>query len=126
MTIKGNIDNLNSGIISNCPLNDITLGDDDKNQGLKTIPSGFLSGNQNIKNIRIKGSVNSIENFAFGGCGNIETVTIPENIINVGHQIFGGCSKLKNINVDFYENNIPEGWVSDWNGGNTAQITYLE
>ncbi len=64
----------------------------------KTVSSVFRGSP--VKNISMKESVTSIENYAFNGCSALTSLVIPKNVTSIGSFAFNGCSGLSSITVE--------------------------
>ena len=64
----------------------------------KTVSSVFRGST--VKNISMKESVTSIENYAFNGCSALTSLVIPQNVTSIGSFAFNGCSGLSSITVE--------------------------
>jgi hypothetical protein len=58
----------------------------------------YLDGEE-IKELIIPNSVNSIGDRAFCGCSSLTSITIPNSVTNIGEFAFSGCSGLTNITI---------------------------
>lgn len=65
----------------------------------------FLNGEE-IRDLEIPNSVNSIGNFAFCGCNPLTNVTIPNTVTAIGKGAFMGCSGLTSIEIPDSVNSI--------------------
>ena len=54
---------------------------------------------QEIKNLVIPTSVDSIHNYAFSGCSSLTSVTFPNSVTSIGANAFSGCSSLTSITI---------------------------
>lgn len=73
------------------------------NEGCKSIGYKSLSACDNIKNIKLPESLETIEDRAFYDCEKLEEVYIGSNVNSIGKGVFNGCINLKRIIVS--ENN---------------------
>ena len=58
----------------------------------------FYINDQEIKDLVIPNSVDTINNYAFSGCSFLTSVTIPNSVISIGDWAFSGCSSLTKTN----------------------------
>lgn len=116
---------------------------------MTSVGFGALYGLDNLKIIDIPNSVTSIGDYAFQWCTNLNTITIPNSVNFLGYRIFEECGNLKEINIpnsvvntlgyiffnwnssqtiniQFKEEELPEGWEYDWNSDCNAIINYIE
>lgn len=54
---------------------------------------------QEIKSIKIPGTIKEIERGSFYNCTNLEEVTLPASITKIGARAFYGCSNLRSIHI---------------------------
>ena len=55
--------------------------------------------NQEIKNLVIPNSVDSIHIYAFSGCSSLTSVTIGDSVTSIGSAAFEGCSSLTSVTI---------------------------
>ena len=55
--------------------------------------------NQEIKDLVIPNTVDSIHNYAFYGCSSLTSVTIPNSVTSIGKYAFYQCSSLTSVNI---------------------------
>ena len=67
--------------------------------------SGIFKGNTMLTEIKLPGSILSIDDDAFRNCTSLESVTLSKGITSIGMYAFRDCSSLANIT-------LPEGLVS--------------
>ncbi len=94
-----------------------------KNNNLKHIPTGFLTGNSNITEIALPDSIETMGNNVFFDCTNIRFSSpyLPKNLISIGTHFMTNC---KNINETLI---FPEGFTTITDEGFTnASITDAE
>ncbi len=70
----------------------------DGNCLIKTARNTLIWGCQNSI-IPTDGSVTTIGDYAFSGCGNLESITIPNSVTTIGYYAFSGCSNLESITI---------------------------
>ena len=58
----------------------------------------YING-QEIKDLVIPNTVNTIRNYAFSYCSSLTSITIPESITNIGKEAFYGCSSLTSATI---------------------------
>ena len=58
----------------------------------------YLNGEE-IKDLVIPNSVESIGNSAFSGCSGLTSVTIPNSVTSIGNSAFSGCSGLTSVTI---------------------------
>jgi len=87
----------------NIPNNVISIG-----------PSAFYNCS-NLTSTNIPSSVTNIGQNAFYGCSSLSSINIPTSVASIGGYVFGNCSSLV-IFTAISSQNIPQGWVSGWNG----------
>ena len=68
-----------------------------------------------LKNIILNDSLISIGNHVFENCNSLEEIIIPKNVNEIGYYAFE-TNSMK-IYVYFNENEIPEGWSTNWYKG---------
>ena len=76
--------------------------------------------NQEIKDLGIPNTVDSIHDYAFSGCSSLTSVTIPNSVTSIGNNAFNGCSSLTKTN---YIGDIA-GWCNIMFGSNYANPMY--
>ena len=54
---------------------------------------------QEIKDLVIPNTVDSIHNYAFEGCSSLTSVTIGESVTSIGKSAFEGCSSLTSVTI---------------------------
>ena len=54
---------------------------------------------QEIKSIKIPGTIKEIERGSFYNCTNLEEVSLPASITKIGRSAFEGCTNLKSIHI---------------------------
>ena len=59
----------------------------------------FYINDQEIKDLVIPNSVDSIHNYAFYGCSSLTSVTIGNSVTSIGKNAFGYCSSLTSITI---------------------------
>lgn len=68
-----------------------------------------------LTTVNIPKEITALETGTFASCEKLEKIYIPKGISTIGMCNFYGCKNLTIYAMDFYSNNIPDGWVSDWN-----------
>ena len=58
----------------------------------------YMNGDE-IKDLVIPNSVNSISKYAFWGCKGLTSVTIPNSVESIGNYAFSGCSGLTSVTI---------------------------
>lgn len=53
--------------------------------------------NNIIKEVKMKGGVTSIGDYAFISCNSLTSITFPNSVTYIGENIFFGCSELTDI-----------------------------
>ena len=86
-------------------------------RGLFHVESAAVA-NEQLTEITLPDTVNSISVRAFSGCTNLTSVTVPESVTEIGALAFAYCAKLERIT---YEGTVA-GWQaitlgSYWDGG---------
>ena len=95
-------------------------------QNITEIPDNmFLSGNENLATIEIPAKVTKIGMQAFAFCNAIKEIRIPNTVTEMGAVVFSGWTEEQTIYVQFKEDDLPEGWDSNWLGYNCqANVVY--
>ena len=62
----------------------------------------FLNGEE-VKDLVIPNSINTIGRYAFWGCSGLTSVTIPKNVTSIGYYAFRGCSGLTAVYISDLE-----------------------
>ena len=52
---------------------------------------------ENLKSVKIPGSVDTIDDYAFSSCTSLKTVKIPKGVRSIGCDAFGDCTSLTNV-----------------------------
>ena len=61
-----------------------------------------------ITSISLPGTIITIGEKAFSGCGSLTSIIIPESVISIGKSAFSGCSRLNSVEVFENLNSIGE------------------
>ena len=69
-------------------------------QGVESIENYAFWGCGNLTNIIIPDSVTDIGISAFEDCTSLTSITIPSRVTGIGIEVFNGCISLTSINVD--------------------------
>ena len=69
-------------------------------QGVESIEDYAFWGCGNLTNIIIPDSVTNIGISAFEDCTSLTSITIPSRVTGIGMEVFNGCISLTSINVD--------------------------
>ncbi len=48
------------------------------------------------------------------GCVGLTNITIPSSVVRLSVGVFGDWTSSQKINIQFKENEIPNGWASNW------------
>ncbi|MBR5854175.1 MAG: leucine-rich repeat protein, partial [Paludibacteraceae bacterium] len=59
----------------------------------------FYINNQEIKDLVIPNSIDTINDYAFYNCGSLTSVTIPNSVTSIGNSAFRGCSSLTSVTI---------------------------
>ena len=59
----------------------------------------FYINDQEIKDLVISNTVDSIHDYAFSGCSSLTSITIPNSVTSIGNHAFSGCSSLTSITI---------------------------
>ena len=76
---------------------DIKFGSNDSNPMYYS--HNFYINDQEIKDLVIPNTVDSIHNYAFSGCSALTSITIPNSVTRIGNYAFSGCSGLTSITI---------------------------
>ena len=74
----------------------IKFGDGEANPMCQS--HNFYINDQEIKDLVIPNTVDSIHNYAFAGCSSLTSVTIPNSVTSIGNDAFSWCSSLTKTN----------------------------
>ena len=70
---------------------------------LTTIPKNAFNGCSSLgslgDDVKIPGSVTSIDDAAFNNCSSLQVVTLPENVSRIGTSAFYNCTTLRTLNI---------------------------
>lgn len=133
--IAGDANGRSTNIFQNSSVTEIVLPAD-----LNFIGQGMFWGCGSLEKIKLAGQayenknilpqVSGIGSKAFADCGFMDNIYIAENVVSVGEAVFDGWGtdkKIQEINIDFYEDEIPAGWAVNWLGNiveDKVQINY--
>ena len=81
----------------------------------------YLNGEE-IKDLVIPNSVESIGNYAFSGCSGLTSVTIPNSVESIGNYAFSGCSGLTSVIIPNNVTSIGEYTFSSCSGLTSVTI----
>ena len=59
----------------------------------------FYINDQEIKDLIIPNSVDSIHGYAFYGCSSLTSITIPNSVTSIGYNAFSDCSSLTSVTI---------------------------
>ena len=59
----------------------------------------FYINDQEIKDLVIPNTVDSIHNYAFASCSSLASVTIPNSVTSIGNSAFSDCSSLTSVTI---------------------------
>ena len=76
---------------------DIQFGDDMANPMYYS--HNFYINDQEITDLVIPNSVDSINNYAFSGCSSLTSLTIPNSVTSIGEFTFYDCSSLTSVTI---------------------------
>ncbi|MBQ7962389.1 MAG: leucine-rich repeat protein [Clostridia bacterium] len=68
-------------------------------EGMRTIPSGTLSGCTTVTQVVLPESITTISDDAFYGCTALETINLPDSITSIGEEAFYNCTSLAAIEL---------------------------
>lgn len=120
--IPANVTSIGEGAFSDCgALEGFTVDAANKSYYFKDDCLINTETNELVKGfstsiIPADGSVTSIGNYAFYGCGKLTTVTIPDCVTSIGDSAFFGCTGLTDVTIGTGVNNIGDSaFYSCWN-----------
>ncbi len=61
--------------------------------------NNFYINDQEIKDLVIPNTVNTIRNYAFYGCSALTSITIPNSVTSIGESAFDRCSSLSSVTI---------------------------
>ena len=61
--------------------------------------NNFYINDQEIKDLVIPNTVNTIRNYAFYGCSALTSITIPNSVTSIGSSAFDRCSSLSSVTI---------------------------
>ena len=76
---------------------DIKFGSGDANPIYHS--HNFYINDQEIKDLVIPNTVNSIHDYAFNGCSSLTSITIPNSVTSIGDWAFRDCSSLTSVTI---------------------------
>ena len=122
LTLTNNISSIGAYAFRNCPIESITLtastieeycmGKCNGLLGMMWIPRQIQINGENVTEIVIPESINSIINYSFVGCTSLTSVTIPNSVMSIGEGVFSGCSSLTSVTIPNSVTSIG-GWAFD-------------
>ena len=120
ITIPDSVTEIWSCAFRDCTsLTNITIPD-----SVTDIGSNTFENCTSLTNITIPDSVTAIGEYAFANCTSISDIIIPSSVTTVEDNVFFDWTSSQTIHVPFAsEEEKPEGWSDNWNGGN-AHIEY--
>jgi len=68
-------------------------------EGMRTIPSGTLSGCTTVTQVVLPESITTISGKAFYGCTALETINLPDSITSIGEEAFYNCTSLAAVEL---------------------------
>ena len=71
------------------------------------VGANAFRGRQNITDVVLPSSIETIGSHCFDGCTNLRNITIPKSVTAIKEGTFAGCTQLENI---YYEGS-PEEWA---------------
>ena len=77
---------------------DIKFGGSDSNPMYYS--HNFYINDQEIKDLVIPNTVDSIHNYAFSGCSALTSITIPNSVTSIGNSAFRNCQSLTSITCE--------------------------
>ena len=112
ITLPEDIDEITSYMFSDCNF-------------LKQIKIGKNTEANNLMGIT------KIGQHAFEGCFAIDSITLPSTVVEVGKAAFDkwGYFETQEINVSFFEDDLPAGWDINWLGNiekDNVDVTFLK
>ena len=75
------------------------IGFDDSSANPMCYSHNFYINDQEIKDLVIPNSVDSIHDYAFYGCSSLTSVTIGESVTSIGMYAFNKCSSLTSVTI---------------------------
>ena len=66
---------------------------------VKSITSGAVSGNENVKNVILPDGIEEIGGSAFNGCIKLETINLPSSLKTIDSYAFFYCQELKSVQI---------------------------
>ena len=76
----------------------------------------FLKDCSQLTTVVLNQGLTRIGAHAFANASKLTTITIPSTVTFIGADAFLGCNSLT-IRVSLAENEVPEGWETNWHGG---------
>lgn len=97
----------------------IEIADSFTDKPIDTIRSGSFWYLDGLSMVKIGSNVGSIKKYAFSHL-NLGSAYIPANVYSVGKYAFNKCCAQFFVEHDV----IPDGWDSNWNGGQTSNVEF--
>lgn len=63
-----------------------------------TVGEGAFNGCGKVETLELSEGIQKVEWYAFANCVSLETVRLPDSITTLGGRVFYGCSKLSSVN----------------------------
>ena len=63
------------------------------------IPRKYIVNNEDITDIVVPKSIESINSYALYGCSSLNSISIPNTVTNIGESAFYDCSRLRTISL---------------------------
>lgn len=70
------------------------------------IDEGAFQGSENLRDVYIPGTIETIARFAFNGCNNLTNVTLDEGVKRISSQSFTNCNNLQAVMIPDSVNEI--------------------
>ena len=109
VTIGKDVNNIGEGAFYGCHsiakthINDIAswcnIKFDDYSANPISYSHNFYINDQNIKDLVIPNTVDSIHNYAFYGCNALTSITINNSVTDIGYSAFYSCSSLSSVAI---------------------------
>lgn len=91
-------------------------------KGITTIGGAVFGGCKDLKNVTLPDTLTTIQLVAFSNCSSLTKIIIPSSVTTIEGRVFEECTNLTNIYCEAPSK--PAGWVSNWNEGTTATVTW--